>query len=260
MKVISHTLDTVEPVTIIPLADTHIGDANCDMDKVRKAIAMVTESPNTYAILDGDLMNTAIAGSRSDVYHETMTPTEQLKECVDLFDGMAKAGRILAVLPGNHEERISRAAGVDMTKLFCLQLGIENCYSPTSALIFLRFGANADHGKKYKLVYTIYANHGRGGVRRPGGKINALEDFARIVTADVYLAGHTHQPACFRNVHYVPNPGNCTLSKREQVFVNTASFLTYDGSYADRQAYSPASNVVPMIQLGARNHEVKVTI
>lgn len=260
MRVITRVFENqTEPISILPLADTHIGDAHCDMDLLQATIERILATPHMYTILDGDLMNTAIAGSKSDFYHETMTPTEQLTECVEIFGALAEAGKVLAVLPGNHEERIGKAAGVDMTELFCRQLGIEDVYSPTSALVFLRFGANAVKGKKYKLVYSIYVNHGRGGGRRPGGKINSLEDMARIVTADIYLMGHTHQPAVFRNAHYIATP-QCTISKREQVFVNTASFLDWDGSYGDRLAYIPNSKKMPVIQLDPGIHHINVTI
>lgn len=259
MKVITHTLATDDAVHILPLADTHIGDAHCDLDTLIAAVKGVRDMPNCYTILDGDLMNTAIIGSKSDSYHETMTPSEQLKKCAEIFGDLAVLGKILAVLPGNHEERISRTAGVDMTELLCRELCIPQLYSPTSALVFLRFGHNRAKGAKYKIVYSIYVNHGRGGGRRTGGKINSLEDMARIVTADVYVMGHTHQPACFRQQHYVATP-QCQISKREQVFVNTASFLDWDGSYGDRLGFVPNSKKMPMIRLDATEHHITVTL
>lgn len=260
MRVITHTLtDCLFPVFVLPMADTHIGDAHCDMQLILDTVKRIQESPNYYTILDGDLMNTAIAGSKSDVYHEAMPPSEQLAKCVELFGGLAEAGKILAVLPGNHEERVSRTAGVDLTELFCRELDIPHLYSPTSALVFLRFGENHKKGRRYKIVYSIYVNHGRGGGRRTGGKMNALEDMARIVTADVYLVGHTHQPAVFRNAHYIATP-QCTVSKREQVFINTASFLDWDGSYGDRLGYVPNSKRMPVIRLDPTEHHIEVTI
>ena len=261
MRVITHTLDDERlfPIYVLPLADTHIGDANCDMSLILDTVRRIRESPNYYTILDGDLMNTAIIGSKSDVYRDQLPPSEQLAKCAELFGGLAEAGKILAVLPGNHEERISRTAGVDMTQLLCRELGIEHLYSPTSALVFLRFGENAKKGRKYKIVYSIYVNHGRGGGRRLGGKLNALEDMARIVTADVYLMGHTHMPAVFRQAHYIATP-QCTISEREQVFVNTASFLNWDGGYGDRQGYTPNSKRMPVIELWPEEHHITVTI
>ena len=260
MKTITRTLtDCLFPVNILPLADTHIGDAHCDTQLILDTVNRISNNRDYYTILDGDLMNTAIAGSKSDVYHEVMPPSEQLARCAEIFGGLAEEGKILAVLPGNHEERISRATGVDMTQLLCRELGIEHLYSPTSALVFLRFGENHKKGRKYKIVYSIYCNHGRGGGRRPGGKINALEDMARIVTADIYLMGHTHMPAVFRNAHYIATP-QCTVSKREQVFVNTASFLDWDGSYGDRAGFVPNSKKMPVIRLESCEHHIAVTL
>lgn len=261
MKTITHTLTGLFPdcVHILPLADTHIGDAHCDMSLILDTVARIQDSPNYFTILDGDLMNTAIIGSKSDIYHDQMPPSEQLEKCVEIFGGLARSGKVLATLSGNHEERISRAVGVDLTEMFCRELGIPHLYSPTSALVFLRFGENHKKGRKYKIVYSIYVNHGRGGGRRPGGKINSLEDLARIVTADIYLMGHTHMPAVFRQQHYIATP-QCTISKREQVFVNTASFLDWDGGYADRAGYVPNSKKMPVIHLDPTDHHITVTI
>lgn len=259
MKVITHTLDTDTPVSILPLADTHIGDAHCDMALILDTVRKIEETQNLYTILDGDLMNTAIAGSKSDSYHETMTPSEQLQKCAEIFGGLAEKGKILAVLPGNHEERVSRVAGTDLTELLCRELRIQHLYSPTSALVFLRFGHNQKHGQRYKQIYSIYCNHGHGGGKRAGGKINTLEDMARVVTADIYLMGHTHQPACFRQMHYIATP-QCQISKREQVFVNTSSFLDYDGSYGDRLGLIPNSKKMPLIQMDNREHHITVTL
>lgn len=262
MKTITHTLSNAlfpDKISLLPLADTHIGDVHCDMPLILDTVARIQETPNYYTILDGDLMNTAIIGSKSDIYHDQMPPSEQLAKCAELFGGLAEAGKILAVLPGNHEERISRVAGVDMTQTLCRELGIEGVYSPSSAVVFLRFGENRKKGRKYKIVYSIYVNHGRGGGRRPGGKINSLEDLARIVTADIYLTGHTHMPAVFRQAHYIATP-QCTISRRERVFVNTASFLDWDGSYADRAGFVPNSKKMPVIHLDPEEHHITVTI
>lgn len=267
MNVIPHTIETTQDISILPLADLHLGDRHCDEKLIRDSIDLVLKTPGMYTILDGDLMNTAIAGSRSDVYTETLTPQEELQRCVELFKPLADAGKILAVLPGNHESRISRSVGVDMTALMCEQLGIGHLYSPTSALVYLRFGdvkhADKDRSGKTtqrKLTYSIYVRHGNGGGKRAGGKINTLEDMAKTITADVYLSGHTHMPASFRQNHIVCNPQNLTVSQKEQLFVNTASFLDWSGSYGDAGGFQPNSKKMPVITLSATEHLARCTV
>ena len=260
MEVIKHTFDVDAPIRIMPLSDLHLGDAHCDAKLVRSCIDTIMQDDNMYTVLDGDLMNTAIAGSKSDVYGETMPPMEQLERCTEIFKPLADSGKILAVLTGNHEERIARSVGVNMTQVMSKQLGLSDVYSSTSTLLFLRFGkSKRQEGRRQ--VYSVYINHGNGGGgRRAGSKVNAMEDMAKIITADVYVMGHTHQPASFRKCHYMVNPSNQTVSLREQLFVNTAAFLDWDGSYGDRAGYQPNSKVPPIITLDNERHFASVQL
>ncbi len=263
LTTITHTLDCHgKPIRVLPLADLHLGDAHCDRGLILATLEAVMQDDNLYVILDGDLMNSAIVGSKSDVYGETMSPAAQLEECTRLFQPLADAGKILAILPGNHEERISKSVGVDMTRILARQLGIEHLYSPTSAVIFLKFGVR--HRRRAEgrpMVYSIYVTHGYGGGgRRAGGKVNALEDLSRIVDADIYVMGHTHQPASFRRGHYVCSHSACAATYHEMVFVNTAAYLTYPGSYGDRMGYAPSSTIAPIITLCDTEHQVRVTV
>lgn len=242
------------PVEILPIADLHVGDAHCDYDRIAAMIASVRDNPNRYAVLAGDLMNTAIANSKSDVYGETMTPGQQLDKCTELFAQIAD--KIIAIVPGNHEERITRQCGVDMPRVLAQRLGLEQVYEPDAALLFLRFGSNAHGGK---MVYSLYINHGHGGGRRVGGKLNSLQDYALVVDADVYIVGHTHLPATYKSGRYKVVPQKFNAQYREQLFVNTASSLLY-GGYGKRGGYQPPSNSYPVITLDDKEFKTTCTL
>ena len=262
MQTIRHKLDSKgSPIEIVPLADLHFGDSHADVKHISELVKYIQDTDNCYCILDGDLMNTAIVGSKSDSYSETMTPSEQLKRCVDIFKPLAEAGKILAVLTGNHEERIARSVGVNLTELMCAELRISELYSATSTLVFLKFGETRPHKHKQQ-VYSVYVNHGfGGGGRRVGSKLNSLEDMARIVTdCDVYVCGHTHLPAVFRQSCYTCDKQNLYARPHEQVFVNTASALDWNNSYGDRMGFKPNSKHYPIITLDDKVHRVTVTL
>ena len=141
----------LEAIEIHPLADLHIGDMSCDFKAILDELEYIKSTPNCYCVLDGDLMDTAIASSIGDTYGASHTPMEQLKECVNLFAPIKD--KILAVEGGNHENRIYKTDGVDITELMCHQLGIADRYSPTTALIFVRLGNDAKHNRK--MCYTM---------------------------------------------------------------------------------------------------------
>ena len=251
MKAIRCDLPYAETIEVYPMSDLHIGDFNCDYKLILEQIEYIKNTPNAYCILDGDLMDSAICSSIGDTYGANLQPMEQLKHCVKLFEPIKH--KILAVLPGNHENRIYKSDGLDITELMCSQLGIHSKYSPTTALVFVRFGKNK---KGRPQCYTLYVTHGSGGGRKEGGKVNRLADLASIVDADIYIHGHTHLPLVFKEAFYRVNSANSSVALTEKLFVNSAAFLTY-GGYGDKQGYKPASTTSPTIYLdGTRRNMV----
>ena len=255
MKAIRCDLPYAEVVEIWPLADWHIGDPNSDYKLILERIEYIKNTENAYCILDGDLMDCAVKTSIGDTYGANLQPMHQLEQCVKLFKPLADSGKILAVLPGNHEERVYRTDGIDLTEIMCAQLGIPQRYSPTTALLFIRFGKNNEHGNR-KQLYTMYVTHGSaGGGRREGGKVNRLADLASIVDADIFVHAHTHLPLVFKEGFFRINAGNSSVAPVEKMFVNTAAALNY-GGYGDRQGYKPASKSSPVIYLHGRKHDM----
>lgn len=143
MKAIRCDLPFAEQIEIDPMGDLHIGDGCCDYKSIRERIERIKDTPNLYCTLGGDLMDTAIASSIGDTYGANLQPKEQLSQCCKIFEPIKD--KILAVLPGNHENRVYKSDGIDMTEIMCAQLGILDRYTPTTALLFVRFGKES-HG------------------------------------------------------------------------------------------------------------------
>jgi len=255
MKVIKHTLPEKDIVRILPLGDLHLGDIHSDGKKILQWIDYLKVTPGAYAILNGDLMDSAIRTSIGDVYQASLQPMEQLRQCVKLFEPVKD--KILAVLPGNHEARIYRNDGIDLTEVMCQQLGIADRYSPTAALLFVRFGKDPNH--KRPLCYTIYCSHGCGGGRTPGAKITRLVDMANIVDADIYIMSHVHQPAVLKTSFFRTNMGNSSVAKVDKLFVNTAGALDF-GGYGELALYRPASTETPLIVLDGKHHRASAAL
>lgn len=257
MKGFVHDLDCHDrPIEVVPIADLHIGDPSSDSKLIKSLIDGVANNENRYAILLGDLMNNAIANSKSDFYGEALKPSEQLQECYELLAPIKD--KILACTCGNHEERTSKQVGVDLSEVLATELGIHDLYSPTSALVFLRFGCRKD--KKRPMNYSIYVNHGHSGGRRPGGKINGLVDFGTIIDCDCYVVGHSHSPISYKDQTFRIIPQSGTAVLRERLFVNTASALTGYKGYGNRGGYQPSSNSYPIITFDNEIQHMTVTL
>ena len=253
MKTIRCDLPYADVIEVIPMADLHIGDSHCDYKGILERIEYIKNTPNAYCILDGDLMDTAIASSIGDTYSANIQPMEQLKHCVTIFEPIKD--KILAVLPGNHENRVYKSDGIDITEIMCAQLGIPDRYSPTTALIFIRFGKVNGKNHNRPQLYTIYATHGCGGGRKEGGKVNRLADLASIVDADIYLHAHTHLPLIFKESYYRVSGANSSVSLVEKLFVNCGASLNY-GGYGDKAGFKPASKRTPSIYLDGHKRDM----
>ena len=253
MKAIKCDLPFAEVIEIYPMADLHIGDNMCDFKSVLDRIEYIKNTPNAYCILDGDLMDTAITSSIGDTYGANLQPMEQLKQCVKIFEPIKD--KILAVLPGNHENRVYKTDGIDMTEIMCNQLGIPGKYSATTALLFIRFGRQSSKGHNRPQLYTVYVTHGSGGGRKEGGKVNRLADLASIVDADIYIHAHTHLPLIFKESFFRVSGSNSSVAMVDKLFVNTAASLNY-GGYGDRMGYKPASKKSPVIYLDGLKHDM----
>ena len=96
---------------VYTLADLHIGDPHCDESEVLARVKAISDDPYGLAILNGDLMNTALRNSVSDVYGEIMSPMQQIAYLVNLLRPIA--GKIIGVTTGNHENRTYRAGALD---------------------------------------------------------------------------------------------------------------------------------------------------
>lgn len=253
---IRHDLDNNgEPIRIIPLADLHYGDPHANEKLMAELIQRIADDPACYTVLCGDLLNTAIIGSKSDAKAEKKRITEQLTGMAAMLTPIKD--KILAAVPGNHEERVYRTADADLTELLMTMLCLPHLYRPTSALVYIRTGWQR---RGRKIVYSLYVNHGHGGGgRRAGSKMNNLEDLGYIIDTDIVIAGHSHLPAVFRKSRLRCCPQTFVAEMQEQVFVNLASALKY-GGYGERGGYQPPSNRYPVIELDGHKKDVRVTL
>lgn len=255
MKSITHTFDTMEDIRIIPIGDLHIGDKHSSKQIIKDLVDKVQNDPNCYCVLMGDLIDNATTYSVGDTYDAELSPMDQLKVIRDMM--MPIRQKILGIIEGNHEERTTRQTGIRMMELLSLELGINDRYSSTSLVIFLKFGHQNFKGSKR--VYTIYCNHGSGGGRRPGAKINRMDDYSKVIDADCYFLAHTHFVSTFKEVFYRPRTNIGSIDAVERVYVNTASALIY-GGYADRMGLTPGSNSFPSVVFEAQKRHIEVHI
>ena len=249
----------ISQLEIHTFADEHIGDEHCDIKRLLARIDYVKNTPNAYCILNGDILDNATRTSIGDVYTQEFNPMGQLQKAVEMFSCIAD--KCLCVTHGNHENRTYKKEGINLSRLIANQLGLADRYTPTSAVIFLRFG-KAQNGKKEtngsgkvrKICYTIYTLHGSGGGRKEGAKAIRLADMASIIDTDIYIHSHTHLPMVMKQGFHRIDPRNNSVAFVDKLFVNTAANLKY-GGYGEAGEFKPSSMDTPVIYLNGTKKE-----
>ena len=238
-------------------ADEHLGDEHCDVKRLLQRIEYVKNTPNAYCILNGDIIDNATRTSIGDTYTQEFNPMEQLQKAVDIFEPIKE--KILCITHGNHENRTYKKEGINLSYLIAKQLGLSERYTPTSAVLFIRFGEMArgekesnGSGKIRRICYTLYVLHGSGGGRKEGAKVIRLADMASIIDTDIYIHSHTHLPMIMKQSFHRIDPRNNAVALVNKLFVNTAANLDY-GGYGEAGAFKPSSKDTPTIYLDGRN-------
>lgn len=263
MKVIK--IDLPQDLLLLEIhtfADEHIGDEHCDIKRLKERIEYVKNTPNAYCIMNGDILDNATKTSIGDTYTQELNPMKQLQCAMDLFSPIKD--KILCVTHGNHENRTYKKEGINLSFLIAKQLGIEDRYSPTSAVLFIRFGKLSrgrkdNRGNIRKACYTMYVLHGSGGGRKEGAKAIRLADMASIIDTDIYIHSHTHLPMVMKQGFYRIDTRNSDVARVDKLFVNTAANLHY-GGYGEAGEFKPSSMESPVIYLDGvvKNFEARL--
>lgn len=244
-------------ISIIPIADVHLGAAEHMEAAWREFRDGILRDPDAYIILGGDLINNATRSSVSNIFEETMRPREQKKRMAEMLEPLRD--RILCAVPGNHEGRSGRDADDDPVYDILCKLDLEDLYRENIAFLKIQIGNVAGDGKRNP-TYVLTAVHGSGGGILTGGAVNRAERFAYALDGcDVFIQGHSHKA-------FVSHPGkikidafNNKVSLKPFHVVNASSWLEY-GGYACRKLLLPSSHVAQRIVLSGTAKNIKIEI
>lgn len=227
---------------ILIASDWHIGSKHCDT-KLMNRILQHADEQNAYIILNGDMLEMAIKRSVGSTWEQDLSPNEQLERLTELFE--PRKHRILAVLTGNHEARVSRESDVDLIQVWCQNLKIPYLNK-----------AGAISASAHGFNWVIYAQHGvRGTGRKPGASVNAIHDMAENVVADIYVHGHHHRASFTKTkvLRHMPQPG---FYWQPRWFINAGTMHKYGGYSADG-AYPPTDTGCYILSLSNPNRKGK---
>lgn len=246
---ITHTIRG-RTVKVWPVADVHIGSKECDIDGFRAFLRAVLNDDDSYIVLVGDIINNGVKDSLTNVYEELYPPSVQIDVAVELLEPLARAGKILGAVGGNHERRSVKQVDLcPMYTIMCM-LRIQHLYRSNIAFVRIRL----ERGGKTYNVYNLLLHHGK--------SANGKRRFAYAIEgADAYISGHTHQGILEKPARLVWTQRN-KIEIRPIVSLTATSWLSY-GGYASG-VYLPVATSDPQyLELeftGSHNKEGKIRV
>lgn len=235
-RMIEKDIISDRPIEIIPIGDLHIGAKNCNIGKIKGILDAILNDPYKYCILLGDLCDTGLKNSKTDIYESSMSISEQLVTVEKLLLPLVNKNKILAMTSGNHENRVTKEVGIDFSRVIAQDLGIEHLYRKEIA--FLKLRVNPKQGYHYP-VYSFAITHGAGGGNV--AFINKNQQFGNLIEGvDCLITGHTHKPVVTVPSKLVVNLQTGTVSSKPYLCVTATSFLDY-GGYAAEKMLQPTS-------------------
>ena len=223
-----------DEVKLIPLGDVHLGDKSCDKKLFEGTLQYIEES-GSQVIGMGDLINAGTKSSVSDIYSEVGNPMTEFEEMIEYLEPIKK--NIFGLLYGNHEYRIWKESGINITKMMAKELDTK--YLGFACFTKLKVG---------KQNYSIYATHGSSGAWTPEGKLRAVRRIGEYVDSDLILYGHVHDLAVQTEERRKINYKKKIVEKKKKYYVLTGHFLNYEDSYAERKNYKPGKKGVAKIK------------
>ena len=256
-EMIIHKFPEREDITIIPIADVHLGARECMEQEFMRFLDTVKSKPNVYLILGGDLINNATRSSVSNIFEETMRPAEQKKCMAKMLAPVAD--RILAAVGGNHERRSGKDADDGpMYDILC-KIDREDIYRENMAFLKLQFGNSKGDGE-HNPTYTLVVTHGAGGGMLTSGAVLRGERFGYAVDGmDALIMGHTHKPFTTVPGKIVIDKYNNRVTVKPFKVINMTSWLDYSG-YAMAKMLLPSSRCLHTLSLSGNHKEMVVTM
>ena len=125
--------------------------------------------------------------------------------------------KIVVYLDGNHERRIKDKTSVELGRMVCAALGIEDHYAGDSALVKIIFKDKSIKGEK---AFNIFMSHGQGRQGGVGAEADKSLNMNFVKGADLILAGDTHKIVSANKTVTEFSPGQKKPYTKDVMFAN----------------------------------------
>jgi UDP-2,3-diacylglucosamine pyrophosphatase LpxH len=233
-----------EIFNLYPLGDVHLGAKGVDRDLLHKTIEFIKNDDKAIVFCMGDMVDAVFpddrrwdartVDSRYTVEDLADFGMAQLRDAEEVLEPIKD--KIVCFFTGNHEEKIAKKHGLDVTKRLALEFGKP--YMGYSGFVRINFARGSSSN-----TLNVYMHHGRGSGRSLGSAARTLESVMNMFEADVYMMGHIHNKCTIkRPLLRMSKSGD--LVHKERIGAFSGSFLkTYvkgTSTYPEVGQYPPS--------------------
>lgn len=240
-----HTPQEQSEVHVYFMHDVHIGSSTHSTAKLSAFLQMVKEDPLAQVLVIGDMGENVVPNSKGDIFYQVLSPHEQKYRIKEIFAELHSAGKLLAVVPGNHERnRITRLTSMYPLYDACVMAGCEDLYRQHFAVVDIAVGLRPRKSGVADGKQTHYA----------GFITHRAKDQVNFCTSDTvdgidfFAYGHDHQPKDRPRGKLVYYPQNRVIKQKSVEVINCGSFTDY-GGYAVDAAHRVAAQKMYMLRL-----------
>jgi hypothetical protein len=249
-----HILDTqLKQIRLIYLSDAHYGNPLFSMKHFARSINFIRDNDDVYGVANGDLLEAVLRSSLGDVHTQKRTPQQQRDDMTDMLMPIKK--KLLGMTTGNHEFRIYRETGIDVSQDIAKALGIP--YRPEGILLKISFGHGNNRMADKPYVFWCYSTHGYGGARTKAAKAVKAERASTWVHSDLTAISHDHVVNVAPDTYLMPDDrgheddnGFITgkIVAHRKMLVKTNAYLKW-GGYSEQGGFPPTDLTTPVIML-----------
>lgn len=237
----------LKEIEIIPIGDVHYGSPEHNAKLFDEIIERLKTQDNLYCILLGDLIECITKDSVGDIYSQIGTPHQQANYIIGKLQPITH--KILAMTGGNHENRVFKTTGFDISLYIAEKLGIVDRYVKNSFVLFVRFGKIKGNRDKPH-TWSLFVAHGVGGSTKKPSKLKKLMELKdMVVGCDVYIMGHVHDYICTYDENYIVDTRNKTVILKTSGFISQGAFLDF-GGYGYEKLYKPVAKKYGILTIG----------
>ena len=210
---------------LVFIGDWHIGTVDFDINEAIRVLDYVLQTPNARVFCLGDMMNTAILNSVSNMFEDIAYPQEQWKVFVSLLKQVASQKKLVVTHTGNHERRVGRNTGIDPMEQATAALNAQDTYAPyyADSTIILK----SPYTKSGMFSFPIITHHGDSGNPENNAAINQ----ETLINA----IGHTHNFKAYTKTKII----NCNGKRVKKDELNVVIPALGGGQYGYEKGYKP---------------------